>query len=66
MKFITAVYFRHNGADKVIYSSNTGETCVDAVNYGNNLPKALTQIPSDAKDIHTRTYELGTINFLLR
>lgn len=31
MKFITAVHFKQDGKDKVIYSSNTGENCIDAV-----------------------------------
>ena len=65
MKFITAVHFKHDGSEKVIFSSNTGENCIDAVKYGNSLPEYLTQIPTNAKDIYVRTYELGAINHLL-
>ena len=63
--FITAIYFQHEGKDKVIYSSNPHHDCIAANEHGKHLLKTLDQIPPNAKNIHYRTYELGAINFLL-
>ena len=65
MKFITAVYFQHEGKDKVIYSSNPADNCIAAHEHGKHLLKTLDQIPGKAKNIHYRTYELGAVHFLL-
>lgn len=65
MKYITAIYFQYEGKDKVIYSSNPGNDCLSASKHGEHLLTTLDQIPSKAKNVHYRTYELGAVNFLL-
>jgi len=65
MRFITTIYFQQEGKDKVIYSSNPHNDYINASKHGEHLLATLDQIPTNAKNIHYRTYELGAVNFLL-
>lgn len=65
MEFITALYFQHEGKDKVIYQRNNGHDYISASEFSALLIKTTDQVPSSAKNIHARTYELGAVNFLL-
>ena len=64
-KYITGIFYKEEGANKIVYFNNPGTTAKQAVSFTSSLVKEKER-EKNLKDVHGRTFEEGVPSHDLR